>query len=81
MFFTLSEQLSGHRFTQGHSGPTTVDGCTPAVVSLQWHISDDWSSYYTAGSVGGGDYAIHNVKYGALGDTRAPEIGHCYKVI
>lgn len=72
VFHTLSEQLSGHRFTQGHSGPTTVDGCTPAVVSLQWHISDDWNSYYTA---------IHNVKYGALGDTRAPDIGHGYKVI
>lgn len=24
---------------------------------------------------------IHNVKYGALEDTRAPENGHCYKVI
>lgn len=33
------------------------------------------------GEGGGGDYAIHNVKHGALGDTRASEIGHCYKVI
>lgn len=33
------------------------------------------------GREGRGDYAIHNVKCGALGDTSAPEIGHCYKVI
>lgn len=46
--FTFSEPLSGHRFTQGHSGPTTVDWCALAALFLWWQMSVDYNSYYTA---------------------------------
>lgn len=54
----------------------TVDGCAPAALSLWWHISNYWNSYYTAW---GSDYAMYNVRYGVFGDARESEIRGCAK--